>query len=268
MECNLKASVKALNGLLALAATVSLAACAPSAPQLKKIMEENPDILYGVIQKDPKKFLDVVNEAAQKARAQEESKFAEDEAKAREEEFKNPKTPELAADRAYAGDKNAPITIVEYSDFQCPYCQRGHATMKEVLAAYPGKVRVLFKDFPIERIHPLARPASEMYEAIALQDTAKATAFKDYVFENQDQLNKDGPKFIEAAAKKVGANVAKAKTDAKGEVVQKRLEADRAEAEKYGFSGTPGYLVNGVSLKGAYPIDEFKKVIDQHLAKK
>jgi protein-disulfide isomerase len=268
MECNLKASLKALNGFLALVAGLSLAGCAPSAPQLKKIMEENPDILYGVIQKDPKKFLDVVNEAAQKARASEESKYAEDEAKAREEEFKNPKTPELAADRAYAGDKSAPITIVEYSDFQCPYCQRGHATMKEVLAAYPGKVRVLFKDFPIERIHPLARPASEMYEAIALQDTAKATAFKDYVFENQEMLNKDGPKFIEAAAKKVGANVAKAKTDAKGEVVQKRLEADRAEAEKYGFSGTPGYLVNGVSLKGAYPIDEFKKVIDRQLAGK
>lgn len=264
----MKASVKALNGLLALVAGLSLAACAPSAPQLKKIMEENPDILYGVIQKDPKKFLDVVNEAAQKARAGEESKFAEDEAKAREEEFKNPKTPELAADRAYAGDKAAPITIVEYSDFQCPYCSRGHATMKEVLAAYPGKVRVLFKDFPIERIHPLARPASEMYEAIALQDTAKATAFKDQVFENQDQLNKDGAKFIEATAKKVGANVAKAKTDAKGEVVQKRLADDKAEAEKYGFSGTPGYLVNGVSLKGAYPIEEFKKVIDRQLAGK
>ena len=140
--------------------------------------------------------------------------------------------------------------------------------MKEVLAAYPGKVRVLFKDFPIERIHPLARPASEMYEAIALQDTAKATAFKDQVFENQDQLNKDGAKFIEATAKKVGANVAKAKTDAKGEVVQKRLADDKAEAEKYGFSGTPGYLVNGVSLKGAYPIEEFKKVIDRQLAGK
>lgn len=264
----MKASVKALNGILALVAGLSLAACAPSAPQLKKIMEENPDILYGVIQKDPKKFLDVVNEAAQKARAGEESKFAEDEAKAREEEFKNPKTPVLAEDRAYAGDKSAKITIVEYSDFQCPYCSRGHATMKEVLAAYPGKVRVLFKDFPIERIHPLARPASEMYEAIALQDVAKAVAFKDQVFENQDQLNKDGQKFIEATAKKVGANVAKAKTDAKGEVVQKRLADDKAEAEKYGFSGTPGYLVNGVSLKGAYPIEEFKKVIDRQLAGK
>ena len=264
----MKASVKALNGILALVAGLAVAGCAPSAPQLKKIMEENPDILYGVIQKDPKKFLDVVNDAAQKARAQEESSFAENESKAREEEFKNPKKPEISDDRAFAGAKGAPITIVEYSDFQCPYCKRGHETMREVLAKYEGKVRVIFKDMPIERIHPLARPGADMYEAIALQDTAKATKFKDYVFDNQDELNKQGPKFYEEVAKKVGANVAKAKTDAKGDVVKKRIEADKAEGEKFGFTGTPGYLVNGISLKGAYPIDEFVKIIDRQLAGK
>lgn len=260
--------MKALNGIMALLVGCAIAGCAPSAPQLKKIMEENPDILYGVIQKDPKKFLDVVNEAASKAREQAESSYAEDEKKAREEEFKNPKKPELGGDRAFSGTDGAPVTIVEYSDFQCPYCQKGHATMKEVVAAYPGKVKVIFKDMPIERIHPLARPASDMYEAIALQDKAKATKFKDYVFENQDKLNAGGEKFIEEAAKKSGANVAKAKTDSKGDAVKARIEADKAEGEKFGFTGTPGYLVNGVSLKGAYPIEEFKKIIDQHLAAK
>jgi protein-disulfide isomerase len=106
-----------------------------------------------------------------------------------------------------------------------------------------------------------------MYEAIALQDKAKATKFKDYVFDNQDQLNKQGPKFYEEVAKKVGANVAKAKKDAAGEEVKKRIEADKAEGEKFGFTGTPGYLVNGVSLKGAYPIEEFQKIIDKMLSK-
>lgn len=264
----MKASLKAVNGFMAMVAALALAGCAPSAPQLKKIMEENPDILYGVIQKDPKKFLDIVNEAAQKARSQEESKYAEDETKAREEEFKNPKKPVLSDDRAFSGTAGAPITIIEYSDFQCPYCKKGAETMKQVAAAYPGKVKIIFKDMPIEKIHPLARPTSEMYEAIALQDLTKATKFKEYVFENQDKLNQGGPKFIEETAKKVGANVAKAKIDAAGDVVRKRIEADKAEGEKFGFSGTPGYLVNGVSLKGAYPIDEFKKIIDQQLAAK
>lgn len=262
----MKASLPIFSPALLVLAGLALSSCAPTAPQLQKVMEEHPEILYSVIQKDPKKFLDVVNEAAQKARASEEQKFADEETKKREDEFNNPLKPEITPDRAFSGAKDAPITIVEYSDFQCPFCRRGHDTMKEVLKAYDGKVKVIFKDFPIERIHPLARPASEMYEAIALQDPAKALKFKDIIFENQDDLGKRGEKFIEDAAKKAGANVAKAKADAKGDVVKARIEADKAEAEKFGFSGTPGYLVNGVSLKGAYPFEDFKQVIDKHLA--
>lgn len=239
--------------------------CAPSAPQLKKVMEENPDILYAAIQKDPRKFLEVVNEAAQRARAEEERRFAEEEAKAREEEFKNPKQPEIAEDRAFEGAKDAPITIVEYSDFQCPFCRRGHQTIKRVLKEYDGKVKVVFKNFPIERIHPLALPASKMYEAIAMQDPAKAAKFKAMIFENQDELNAKGEKFITEAAKKVGADLNRAKKDMESEKVLARIEADKAEADKFGFSGTPGYLINGVSLKGAYPFEEFKEIIDRHL---
>lgn len=245
-----------------------LAGCAPSAPQIKKVMEDNPDILYSVIQKDPAKFLQVVNDAAQKARAGEEQRFAEEEAKAREEEMKNPKKPEIADNRAFQGTKDAAITIVEYSDFQCPFCKRGNQTMAALLKQYDGKVKVVFKNFPIERIHPMALPASKMYEAIALQDIGKAAKFKHAVFENQEALNQGGEKFIEKAAKDVGANVAKAKKDMDGEEVKKRIDADRAEAEKFGFSGTPGYLINGISLKGAYPVDEFKKIMDNLLAKK
>ena len=253
------------NSLTTVAAGLLLANCAPSAPQIKKVMEENPEILYGVIQKDPKKFLEVVNEAAQKARQAEEQNYAEQETKAREEEFKNPKKPEIQEGRAFAGAKDAPITIVEYSDFQCPFCKRGHQTTEAVLKEYPGKVKIMFKNFPIERIHPLALPASKWYEAIALQDIEKAVKFKAAVFEGQDEMNQKGEKFFEESAKKVGADVAKAKKSLDSEEVKKRIEADRTEAEKFGFSGTPGYLINGVSLKGAYPLDEFKKIIDQHL---
>jgi protein-disulfide isomerase len=248
-----------------IAAIFSISACAPSAPQLKKVMEENPDILYSVIQKDPRKFLEVVNEAAQQARAQEERRFADEENKAREDEFKNPKQPEITEGRAYVGVKDAPVTIVEYSDFQCPFCKRGHNTMEQVLKEYPGKVKIVFKNFPIERIHPMALPASKMYEAISLQNMEKATKFKAAIFENQDKLNSEGMKFIEDSAKKVGADVARAKKDMDSDEVNRRVASDRAEAEKFGFSGTPGYLVNGVSLKGAYPLADFKELIEKSL---
>jgi protein-disulfide isomerase len=269
MTVQFKGQLLALvGGMMAL----SLAACAPSAPQLKKVIEENPDIIYAAIQKDPKKFLEIVNDAAMKARAQEEQKMMEDEMKKREAEFASPKTPELPEGRAFVGPKDAPITIVEYSDFQCPYCKRGHQTVKEVMAAYDGKVKVYFKNFPIDRIHPHAMAAARWFEAVALQDFDKAFKFKALVFENQDKLNvrddKDAEKVLEGFAKSAGADVAKAKAALKGEEVQKRIDADRKEAEAFGFSGTPGYLINGVSLKGAYPIEDFKAIIEKHLAAK
>lgn len=253
-------------GLVAMAFGISLISCAPTAPQLKKVMEENPDILYGVIQKDPAKFLQVVNEAAQKARAEEEKKLVEKEERQREEEFKSPKQPAIDEARAFAGSKEAPITIIEYSDFQCPYCRRGHNTMTQVLKEFDGKVRVIFKNMPIEQIHPMAMPASMYYEAIALQSVEKATKFKDSVFEKQDQLNEKGEKFLEETAKKVGANLSKLKKDLESDAVRSRIDADREEAVKFGFTGTPGYLVNGVTIKGAVPFSEFKEVIERHMS--
>ena len=251
----------------AVVAAGALTACAPSASQLQKVMEDNPDILFSVITKNPDKFLKVVNEAAQKARQSEEENYRKDEMTKREEEYKNPKQPVIDEKRAYEGKKGAPITVIEYSDFQCPFCKRGHVTMNALLKEYPDKVRVMFKDFPIERIHPFALKGSQYYEAIALQDVEKAIKFKDYVFTNQEEFTEKGEAFLKVAAAKVGANMAKVSKDVTGEEVKKRLDADRTEAEKFGFSGTPGYLINGVSLKGAYPLDDFKQIIERQLKK-
>ena len=259
----MKASLKVLS--TALLVVAGLAACAPSAPQLKKVMEDNPDILYSVIQKDPKKFLDVVNEAAQKARAGEEQKMVEEEKNRREDEFKSPKKPVIDDTRPFKGAKDAKVTVIEYSDFQCPFCKRGHATMEELHKAFGDKVKIMFKNLPIERLHPMAMPASKMYEAIAIQDNAKALKYKDEIFENQEKLGSEGDKFIEKVAKDVGANVAKAKKDAEGDVVKKRLAEDAEEAAKFGFTGTPGYLINGISIRGAYPFEEFKTIADRFL---
>jgi protein-disulfide isomerase len=251
--------------LMIIAAGLSLAACAPSASQLKKVMEDNPDIMFSVIEKNPDKFLKVVNEAAQKARQVEEEHYKEDENKKREEEFKNPKAPDIAGERTFKGAKDAKITIVEYSDFQCPFCRRGFQTVDQVIKAYPNQVKVIFKDFPIERIHPHALKASQYYEAIGMQDRDKANKFHDLVFENQTEFTDKGETYLKEAAKKVGANVAKVQKDINSETVKKILDADKAEAEKFGFSGTPGYLINGVSLKGAYPFEDFKSIIDRQL---
>ncbi len=254
------------SSLMVLAVGFAVTGCAPSASQLKKVIEENPEIVFSAIEKHPDKFMKTVQEAAQKARAVEEENYRKEEETKREAEFKNPLKPNVDEKRAIKGSKTAKVTIVEYSDFQCPFCSRGHATMKKLLADYDGKVRVIFKNFPIERIHPNARIASQYYEAIALQDTEKANKFHDMIFDDQESLGEKGEAFLKELVKKVGANAAKVAKDITSDEVKKRIEEDKAEGEKFQFSGTPGYLINGVSLRGAFPPDEFKKIIDRHLS--
>ena len=111
----------------------------------------------------------------------------------------------------------------------------------------------------------MAEPAAQYYEAVALQSHDKAEKFHDIVFENQSELKSGKEKYLDSVVKKIGANLSKVKKDMESSIVKERIAADMAEAKKFDFSGTPGFLINGVSLKGAYPFDEFKKVIDRHL---
>lgn len=247
-----------------MAVSLGLAGCA-SESQIKSAIEKNPDILFNAIEKNPEKFMDTVQKAAQIAQRKSQEDAEKEERMRVENELKNPLTPELAADRAYKGPANAPITIVEYSDFQCPFCERGFKVVQQILKAYPGKVRFLFKNLPLP-MHPLAMPAHQRYEAIALQSAEKAYKFHDEVFQNQRKLNSDGEKFLDAVAAKVGADVGRMRKDMDSDKVKARIEADMAEAEKYGISGTPGFIVSGVSVRGAYPFETFKEIIDKKLA--
>lgn len=249
-------------GLLALV----MIGCQPSSKQLKDAVEKDPTIVFAAIEKDPEGFIEVVNKAAQKAQQKNAERTQAEEGKKRDEEFANPLKPEIDPARAMEGPANAPITIVEYSDFQCPYCSRGYQTLKEVLKAYDGKVRFVFKHLPLD-FHPKAMPAAKYFEAVARQSHEKAYKFHDYVFENQAELNKRGEDFLKDAVKKVGADVKKVEKDVADPKLMDRINADMEEAKKFDISGTPGFVINGVSLRGAYPFSEFKSIIDRHLKK-
>lgn len=236
---------------------------------VKKTIQDNPSIVFEAIKKDPAGFMEVVRGAAQEAQKKEIEMAQQAEEKAREDEFANPKKPEVASNRAVLGSTGAPVTIVEYSDFQCPFCQRGSDTVDRVMKEYGDKVKLLFKHLPLEQKHPNARRGSEYFEAIALQDTKKAYEFKKMVFQNQNETYGDAEKLYKDLAKKAGADMAKLDADlkAKSQQITEIINKDIEEASEFGFNGTPGYLINGVSLKGAYPFEEFKKVIDRHLSK-
>jgi len=249
-----------LFGLLGL-----VTACAPTEKQVQEVIEKNPKIVFSAIENHPDEFMEVVQKAAQSAQRKSAENQEKKEAERQAEEAKNPLKPEITAESASEGPTDAPITIVEYSDFQCPYCGRGYTTVREVLKNYEGKVRFVYKNLPLP-MHPLALPAAKRFEAILMQDPKKAFLYHNEIFENQDKLNAQGEKFLDAVAKKVGADMKRLKADMDGDKVKARLDADKAEAEKFNFSGTPGFIVNGISIRGAYPFETFKTLIDKQLA--
>lgn len=176
-----------------------------------------------------------------------------------ENQFKNPVKIDVA-NAPTIGPANAKITIVEFSDFQCPFCSRGSKTIKEVMKAYPNDVKVAFKNLPLP-FHQQAVPAAKA--ALAAHKQGKFWEMHDALFENQQTLTDE---FFIAQAGKLGLNVDKFKTDMGSEEIAKQIEADKALAEKQGIQGTPFFYVNGVAVRGAYPTEHFKKIVDRWLA--
>lgn len=242
-------------------ALVMAAACTTSKEDLKKMMKENPEIITEAIEANPAKFIDALNNAVKIAQEGEGKRREEEEKKALEDSFNNPLQANIRADESFRGNKDAPITLIEYSDFECPFCARGYATVMELMKKYDGKIRFAYKHLPLS-FHPQAMPASQYYEAIRLQSPEKAWKFHDAIYNNQRALQ-NGEKFLEAEAKKLGVDMAKLKKDVKSEAVQKRIDEDMAEAAKFGFQGTPGFLLNGIPVKGAYPASHFDGIIEE-----
>lgn len=246
---------------LLLPLVVLAAACSrdPSPEALRRTLSAHPDILAAAIKAHPTEFMQAVNSAFQASQAAQQQAAADK----IDEEFRNPKQPDLT-NRVSLGNPSAPVTLVEYTDFQCPYCRQEVAVVGQLLARYPGKVRLVVKQMPLE-IHPNAMPAALMFEAVALQDGAKAFKLYELMYAEQSRLVKEGQAFLEEAARRVGADVPRALRDQQSEAVRARVAADIAEGQAFGFGGTPAFLVNGVAVEGAQPVERFVTVIDRHL---
>jgi len=161
------------------------------------------------------------------------------------------------------GKKDAPVMLVEFMDFQCPFCGRFHPAMVDAAKAYPGKVSYMIKNFPLA-FHPNARPASKA--AFAAGEQGKYFEFAELVLQNQQTLSED--KFKEFA-KQLGLNEKKFWDDYKNKDAEweKYIEADIALGGKIGVQGTPTYFINGQKTM-ARTLDQYKQEIDTILAGK
>jgi len=160
------------------------------------------------------------------------------------------------------GNPNAPITIVTFSDFQCPFCSRVGPTIKQVMKQYEGKVRYAFRFHPLP-FHNNAMSAAKA--ALAANAQGKFWQMHDALFDGQKDLSDDA---IIAMAKKIGLNVNKFKTDWKSDKFDKQIAADLDFSNKNGASGTPAFFINGIPLKGARPLQSFTEIIDKLLEQK
>ena len=160
------------------------------------------------------------------------------------------------------GPKNAPITIVEFTDFQCPFCARFHGTTKEVLKAYPKEVKYILKNFPLS-FHPNAKPAAKA--ALAAGEQGKYYEMADMLLENNTALSEDN---FKEYAKKIGLNVDRFMKDLKEKDAQWEsiFQKDMALGGQVAVQGTPTFFLNGKKTN-ARDISGWKAQIDALLQK-
>jgi len=157
------------------------------------------------------------------------------------------------------GNKNAKVTIVEFSDFQCPFCSRVFPTIQRIKKEYGDQVRIAYKHLPLD-FHTKAQPAARA--AIAAGKQGKFWEMHDKIFQNQKVMS---PAKYEEWAAEMGLDVAQFKKDMASPEVQKQIDADKMQAAQLGVTGTPSFFINGYFLSGAQPFEAFKVAIDKQL---
>lgn len=158
------------------------------------------------------------------------------------------------------GDPKAPVTVVEFSDFQCPYCARLQPTLREVLKAYPKEVKLVYKHFPLS-FHKLAKNAAKASEAA--REQGKFWEMHDIIYEN---FNKLTDKSFDEFATKLGLDMEKFKADYASTKYDKMIQDDINLGRQVGVTGTPSLFMNGKRMQRR-SVDDFKQAIDKIIKK-
>lgn len=169
----------------------------------------------------------------------------------------------ITKDDHIRGNPEAAMTLVEFSDLECPFCRQFHPTILQALQEYGDDVRWVYKHFPLDGLHPQARPAAEASECVWEQKGNDGFwQFVDAMFEEQERL---GSAFYREAAEQIEVNLAQFDDCVSTRKYQNKVEQDYQQGIQAGVSGTPGSYVNGVLVRGAVPYSQLKSIIDSQL---
>ncbi|HTG02323.1 MAG TPA: thioredoxin domain-containing protein [Nitrospirota bacterium] len=159
-----------------------------------------------------------------------------------------------------AGPADAPLTLVEYGDYQCPYCGAAYPVVKRLQNKLGRKLRFVFRNFPVTQAHPYALIAAETAEAAALQ--GKFWEMHDLLYEEQTHLK---PDIIPLWAKRIGLDLAKFANDIKQDVVTNRIREDRQSGIRSGINGTPTFYINGMRYDGPPDYNALLEALESEL---
>ena len=176
---------------------------------------------------------------------------------------KRPSYDIVLGDAPMTGNKDAKVTIVEFSDFQCPFCAKGAEVVHDLKKKYGSKIRVAFKNFPLP-FHNQAEGAAVAGMCANEQSAELFWKMHDEMFAHQDQLDLESLKKL---AKKVGAKSDKFDQCLAANKYLDRVKADIEEGKKYNVKSTPTFFVNGQMINGAQPIEVFSELIDEELSR-
>jgi len=164
------------------------------------------------------------------------------------------------------GNSNAPVTIVEFSDLECPFCKRFHATMQQVLVEYGDKVRWVYKHFPIDQLHSKADKEAEAAECAGeLGGNDTFWEYMDRIFEITPSNNGLDLALLGQTAEELGLDRAVFQICLDSGKYAEHVEADYQQGIVAGVTGTPGSFVNGIPVKGAVPYEQLKSIIEGEL---
>lgn len=160
------------------------------------------------------------------------------------------------------GNPDAKVVIVEYSDFQCPFCGKAQTTVEQILNDYNGKVKLYYKQFPLTQIHPNAQKAAEA--SLLAADQGKFWEYHDLLFENQDNLDLAS---LKRYAAQLNLDMEKFNSGLDSGIKAQAVNKDLEEGIRNGVGGTPMFFINGQVVSGAQPYSVFKQTIDSELNK-
>jgi len=215
--------------------------------------EQVREIVKQVIKENPKLIFDTVNNYVKEQQKKKQEQ-------ALEASFKNRIKDVISKNNPTKGPEKAPITIIEYTDFQCPYCTRGAETIHRIMEMYPNEVRLVFKNNPL-KFHPQALPAAKA--ALAANKQGKFWEYHDLLFKNSAKLNEE--MFLKFA-RDLGLDIEKFNKDRNSEEIAKQIEHDQTQAAEHKLMGTPTFILNGVVIRGAQPLPYFRMVIERLLS--